>query len=111
VGFDPLEYEYDASRETGDEWQDFFNPPLNYTAQELLEVSVVTIPANPEALPVGRDLQQRFLDRALARRAPPKPAPMTVESLRELVDRIAKEEFTKAAALSARKSGDTTLRR
>lgn len=127
VGFNPLESEYDESRETGDEWQDFFFPPLNYTATELLEVSVVTIPANPEALPVGREAPQvrRFLERTMSRMKPtppvnppelppeapapkPQPAPMSTDELRALVAPLVAREVREARAARARRLGVTT---
>jgi HK97 family phage prohead protease len=69
VGFDPIEYEYDESRETGDEWRDMFFPPINYTKQELYEISVVNVPANPDALPMGRSVAQRSVSRFIERSA------------------------------------------
>ena len=52
--FDPIEEEYNAERERGD-WRDWAYPPIDYKRQELLEISVVTVPGNPNALPQGRD--------------------------------------------------------
>lgn len=107
VGFDPLEWEYDQTRETGDEWQDAIFPPLNYTRVRLLEVSVVTLPANGDALPVGREqVRDRLLARLEAKRAPP-PAPkpettITSEQLRQLVDEVVS---TEVRAFKARKRG------
>ncbi len=46
VGFRPLEYEIAKERMDDDDWW----PPLNFLRQELLEFSVVSIPANAEAL-------------------------------------------------------------
>ncbi|GMV19016.1 MAG: hypothetical protein AMXMBFR56_72400 [Polyangiaceae bacterium] len=103
VGFEPLEYAYNAERETGDEWVDMFNPPLDYTRSRLLEVSVVTLPANPNALPVGRELtQKRVLERLNLVRAPKKPAEPTAEQLRELVNEVVREEVR---AFRARRTG------
>ena len=51
--FEPLEYSYNLDREQhGDGWY----PPIDYTRQELLEVSIVTVPGNANALPL-RDLK------------------------------------------------------
>lgn len=51
--FEPLEYKYNLDREqAGDGWY----PPIDYLRQELLEVSIVTVPGNANALPL-RDLQ------------------------------------------------------
>lgn len=123
VGFEPLEWEYNEERETGDEWADMWNPPLDYTKTRLLEVSVVTIPANPEALPVGRDLIQSRMMKRLAAKAPPAPVvtppPPTVQPVpaaaamapaefRSMVERITREE---KQALVARRSGKTSRSR
>ena len=45
VGFRPLEFTTAKDRMTDDDWL----PPLDFQRQELLEWSVVTIPANPDA--------------------------------------------------------------
>jgi phage head maturation protease len=58
VGFRALEAIENNSRLTGDKWKDMFEPPLDFLRSELLEVSVVPIPANPDALPIGRSLQE-----------------------------------------------------
>lgn len=110
VGFEPLAWEYDQSRETGDEFQDAMFPPLNYTRVKLLEVSVVTLPANGDALPVGRDqARSRFLARVDARRAAEAPAPvvkpepiLSGEQLRQLVQEVVTSEVR---AFKARKRG------
>lgn len=105
VGFKPLAEEYDESRETGDPWQDLFYPPLNYTEAELLEVSVVTIPANPETLPVGRQVaQQRFMARTAPKPAP-APEALSREVLGRLITEITQEE---TRAFFARRSGKLT---
>ena len=46
VGFRPLEYDIATSRDDGEGWF----PPMNFLRQELLEFSIVTVPANAEAL-------------------------------------------------------------
>jgi HK97 family phage prohead protease len=46
VGFRPLEFELAKERMDDDDWW----PPLNFLRQELMEFSIVSIPANPEAL-------------------------------------------------------------
>ena len=96
VGFEPLESEYNATRETGDEWLDLIYPPLDFTRVELLEVSVVTLPANPEALPVGREAaQRRLLERLAERRGP------SAEDVKALVERVTAEEVNAALAKRA----------
>lgn len=114
VGFEPLSWEYNKERETGDEFLDYYFPPLDYTAVRLLEVSVVSIPANPDAFPVGREaVQARFLERLDARRATPivAPAPAAIvtpaptEDFRSMVERITREE---KQAQAARRSGKTS---
>lgn len=47
VGFRPLKWDYTSDKERGaDDWF----PGVDYAEQELVELSVVTVPANPEAL-------------------------------------------------------------
>jgi HK97 family phage prohead protease len=47
VGFRPIKWEYTNDRERGaDDWF----PGIDFQQQELVELSVVTVPANPEAL-------------------------------------------------------------
>ncbi len=47
--FEPLEYKYNLDRESsGDGWW----PPIDYLRQELLEISIVTVPGNANALPL-----------------------------------------------------------
>ncbi|MDP2275295.1 MAG: hypothetical protein Q8K32_31405 [Archangium sp.] len=47
--FEPLEYKYNLDRESsGDGWY----PPIDYLRQELLEISIVTVPGNANALPL-----------------------------------------------------------
>jgi HK97 family phage prohead protease len=47
VGFRPLKWEYTQDAERGaDDWF----PGIDFQQQELIELSVVTVPANPEAL-------------------------------------------------------------
>ena len=45
VGFNPTKYEIAKDRMDDDDWW----PPVNFLAQELLEWSICTIPANPDA--------------------------------------------------------------
>ncbi len=92
VGFMPLAEEYDESRESGDVYQDLFYPPINYMRQELLEVSIVNVPSNVNALPAGRAVLERAHARLLERTAP-KPAPVSPEALKAMVDRITAEEL------------------
>lgn len=74
VGFDPLESEYSEERETGDPWEDLWYPPLDYTKVRLLELSVVTLPANPNALPM-RGMSAEVRSRLARRLSPPSPPP------------------------------------
>ena len=47
VGFRPIKWEYSKDPERGaDDWF----PGIDFEAQELVELSIVTVPANPEAL-------------------------------------------------------------
>jgi HK97 family phage prohead protease len=93
VGFNPIAYEYNESRETGTA-EDFFFPPLDFTRTELLEVSVVTIPANPSALPVGRDLvEARMMERAASPRAR-----VPVRNLMRLVPGLVREALSEVTA-------------
>jgi len=46
VGFRPLEFRIAEDRDDGESWF----PPIDFLRQELMEFSVVSIPANPEAL-------------------------------------------------------------
>lgn len=119
VGFDPLEWEIDEDRATGDE--DWWNVPIKYTRQSLLEASIVTIPSNENALPEGREhMRSLIVDRLDVRRRAKQPAPPTpaivpadpvlaaeldAEDFRSMVERITREEKT---ALAARRSGKTS---
>jgi HK97 family phage prohead protease len=47
VGFRPLKWDYSTDKDRGaDDWF----PGIDFTEQELVELSIVTVPANPEAL-------------------------------------------------------------
>jgi HK97 family phage prohead protease len=47
VGFRPLKWDYSADKDRGaDDWF----PGIDFAEQELVELSIVTVPANPEAL-------------------------------------------------------------
>lgn len=109
VGFDPLEWEIDEARETGDE--DWWNVPLKYTKQSLLEVSVVTLPANPNALPEGRsEMRSLITERLDARRrakVPDAPAP-TPEDVKQFVERVVREVRTGQHAAELRRLGKTS---
>lgn len=109
VGFEPLEWEVDEARETGDE--DWWNVPLKYTKQRLLEVSVVTLPANPNALPEGRsEMRSLITERLDSRRrakTPPAPAP-TAEDLAKLVDRVVRGVRAEQHAADLRRLGKTS---
>jgi hypothetical protein len=73
VGFEPLASEYVEDRETGD-WEDLWFPPTDYTGARLLELSVVTLPANPNAMPL-RSMAPEVRSRLAQRLAPPPPPP------------------------------------
>lgn len=108
VGFDPLEWEIDEDRATGDE--DWWNAPIKYTRQSLLEASIVTIPANPNCLPEGREhIRSLIGERLSARRGKQSagvPAPlMSPDQFRSMVERITREE---KQAQAARRSGKTS---
>lgn len=117
VGFNPLEYVYNEERETGDSIQDFWNPPLDYTRQELLEISVAVIPANADALAEGRALVQRCAphleQRLLGRQPPPALPPPAVEvpgvtaaDIRELLHTISRDVVREEMrAVRARRTG------
>jgi hypothetical protein len=84
--FEPLEYKYNLDREgKSGEWS--YYPPIDYLRQELLEVSIVTVPGNANALPM-RDLKDvddlRLIAEAAMVRAADVPAPrLDVLKLRE----------------------------
>lgn len=89
VGFRPLAFELAKDRMDDDDWF----PPLDFTSQELMEFSVVSIPCNPEALIDGGE--RRGL-------VTPPPAPAT-----QLLDANATE---KDAAEVARIATVTRMR-
>lgn len=82
VRFDPLEEEYNVTREKGD-WRDWAYPPIDYKRQELLEVSVVTVPGNANALPMReladmadlRLVAEAALIRSYEGQTPTEPSP------------------------------------
>ena len=84
--FDPIEEEYNPERETGD-WRDYVYPPIDYKRQELLEVSIVTVPGNANALPL-RDLATaedlRLVAQAAMVRALDKPEPRDAKEISAL---------------------------
>lgn len=112
IGFDVVEREYVEARETGDPWRDLYFPPENYTRTELYEVSIVSVPANPNALAVGRSTaaQNRFL----ARVAP--VVPVSVEpppeqqsaALATFVERIVRESRAEQQSAELRRRGKTS---
>jgi phage head maturation protease len=113
VGFNPLEYVYNEERESDDPWQNLFYPPLDYVRSELLEVSIVVIPANADALAEGRErreLVQRaaphLLERLRVRGVTvPPPAPvgeLTKDDVAQLVRAAIK---TQRGAIQARRTG------
>jgi phage head maturation protease len=86
VGFMPLEYATAKDRMDDDDWW----PALDFTSQELMEWSIVTIPANPEAT-----LDERSLILSAAKSA----------------EEIAAEAASAAAALEAAQQNETLRRR
>lgn len=84
--FSPIEEEYAPERETGD-WRDYVYPPIDYKRQELLEVSIVTVPGNANALPL-RELADaedlRLVAQAAMVRALDKPEPCDAKKLADL---------------------------
>lgn len=90
VGAQVLEAEWNEERESEDEWENWLYPPLDYTAAELLEMSVVNVPGNPNALPVRSDSAQelRLVVEGLAYRSadrgPVRPSADQLEKLRAL---------------------------
>ena len=107
VGFNPLEYVYNEERESEDSWENLFNPPLDYTRQDLLEVSVVTIGANPAAVPVGRELVQQRMT-PLERVVTPTtkiPVPALARLVPDLVREAVAEVAAEIRASRARRAG------
>jgi hypothetical protein len=111
VGFEPLEWVYNAERETGDEFTDMWFPPLDYTRAELHEISLVTVPGNAEALPIGRaapdfaNALKRFAPRIRARLdqidpppAPPAPTAPAAVDVRAMIARVVADETRAAVA-------------
>lgn len=80
--FEPLEYKYNLDRESsGDGWY----PPIDYLRQELLEISIVTVPGNANALPL-RELTDpedlRLLAQAASARSFEPPPRIDLKKLR-----------------------------
>jgi hypothetical protein len=71
VGARVLESEYNLERESEDEWQNWAYPPLDFTRAELLELSIVTVPGNANALPMrtAELADLRLMTQAVAFRA------------------------------------------
>lgn len=88
VGARIIEAEYNEERESEDEVENWWNPPLDYRRQELLEMSVVTVPGNPNALPL-RDAsldEMRLVTQAVVHRSATgenRPNRAEVQKLRE----------------------------
>jgi HK97 family phage prohead protease len=74
VGFTPIDFTIATDRMTEDDWY----PPIDFSKQELMEWSICTIPANPEAIIRPDDDQQRSFV------APPEPAQPEPEEVAEL---------------------------
>ena len=89
VGFRPLEYEFAKDRDDDDSWW----APLDFIRQELLEFSIVTIPANPEAL-IDPDERSELAAAGLAAAA--------IEAERAAQLALAAEQASQAAAVARR---------
>lgn len=109
VGFNPLESVYNEERESEDPWENLFFPPLDYIRAELLEVSIVMIPANADALAEGREHRElvkraapHLLERLRAPVAPPAPPELSKDDVTRMVRDALK---THRAAIQARRTG------
>jgi HK97 family phage prohead protease len=106
VGFNPIDWVWNEDRETGTD-KDWYLPPLDYTRSELLEVSIVTIPANPEALPVGREVVAQRMEQRAAKAA--EAERLHPAALQRLVPGLVREALAEVAAelraSRARKTG------
>ncbi|NPD67290.1 peptidase [Lichenicola cladoniae] len=88
VGFRPLDYDIANDRDDGEGWC----PPMDFKRQELLEFSIVTVPANAEALiefndllapgPTGLPLADVDADARAAQEAVEKEQRLRVERIR-----------------------------
>jgi HK97 family phage major capsid protein/HK97 family phage prohead protease len=65
VGFRPLE------REPLDDKADKWSGPFRFTKTELLECSLVSVPANPNALAIARDFPRAVIDEVFCKPADP----------------------------------------
>lgn len=83
----------------GDEAIGEKNETYYYAGQELLEVSVVNIPANPNALKKGLEMAQEELA-ALRAEAQPEPAPADPEPQPEPEDKSAQLALEKATIIA-----------
>lgn len=83
----------------GDEAIGEKNETYYYAGQELLEVSVVNIPANPNALKKGLEMAQEELA-ALRAEAQPEPAPADPEPAPEPEDKSAQLALEKATIIA-----------
>lgn len=105
VGARIIEAEYNEERESEDEVENWWNPPIDYKRQELLEMSVVTVPGNPNALPL-RDAsldEMRLVTQAVVHRsaaAENRPNRAEVQKLREAA-RARRASAEIAAAIGA----------
>jgi hypothetical protein len=106
VGFQPIEWEIDEERMTGNE--EWWEVPINYTRQSLLEVSVVTLPSNENALPEGRaQMRSLITERLDARRRAKAPA-MSTEEVTKVVERVVRETRAEQHAAELRRLGKTS---
>lgn len=90
VGFLPIAYEYNKDREAEDPWENLWDPPLDYTAMDLLEVSVVTIGGNANAVPVGRDAPEAA--------TPPEQRKVPIQALSRVVPELVRDTLNEVLA-------------
>ena len=97
VGFRPLDYDIAVDRDHREGWF----PPMDFKRQELLEFSIVTIPANAEALIELPDL--------LSPGPTAVPLAAADEAARAAADAVEKERLTRLAVDRLRRAHRHTL--
>jgi HK97 family phage prohead protease len=99
VGFAPKELEVAEDRDDGQSWM----PPLNFLKQELLELSLVPVPANPRAV-IDRKAAERDPELAawVQKLRQPKPVELTNEQIAEQVRSAVQE---RVSALRLKRTG------
>lgn len=99
VGARIIEAEYNEERESESEVENWWNPPLDFKRQELLEMSVVTVPGNPNALPL-RDAsldEMRLVTQAVVHRSASVPSARELNDMRVEVKRLREAAKAKRA--------------